>query len=86
MFVYPSPNNGRFQVRYYFDAQGANSTTTFVNIYDEKGARVYTRPFTPGAGYGQMNVDLGTYGRGVYRVDLVDGKGNRLKTGSVMVF
>ena len=87
LFVYPSPNSGKFQVRYYFDNKNGNNTpATYVNVYDEKGARVFTRPFAPGLGYGQMNVDLGTHGRGVYRVDLLDGNGNRLKTGSVMVF
>jgi hypothetical protein len=87
LFVYPSPNSGKFQVRYYFDSKNGNTTpATFVNIYDEKGARVFTRGFAPGLGYGQMNVDLGAHGRGIYRVDLLDGNGNRLKTGSVMVF
>ena len=86
LFIYPSPNTGRFQVRYYFDAQTANATNTFVNIYDEKGARVFTRAFNPGFGYGQMNVDLGAHGRGIYRVDLLNANGDRLKTGSVMVF
>ncbi len=87
LFIYPSPNSGKFQVRYYFDDKNGNNTpATAVNIYDERGARVFTRSFAPGLGYGQMNVDLGTHGRGVYRVDLLDGNGNRLKTGSVMVF
>lgn len=87
LFIYPSPNDGKFQVRYYFDNKDGNNTpATSVNVYDQKGARVFTRPFAPGLGYGQMNVDLGAHGRGIYRVDLLDGRGNRLKTGSVMVF
>lgn len=84
LFIYPSPNSGRFQVRYFFES--TTVTSTYVNIYDEKGARVFTRAFTPGIGYGQMNVDLGAHGRGVYRVDLLNANGERLKTGSVMVF
>lgn len=86
LFIYPSPNNGKFQVRYYFDNNNVNSSGTYVNVYDEKGGRVFTKPFTPGLGYGQMNVDLGAHGSGVYRVDLLNSRGERLKTGSVMVF
>lgn len=85
LFIYPSPNTGKFQVRYYFGPNDETSNT-FVNVYDERGARVFTKPFAPGLGYGLMDVDLGAHGRGIYRVDLLDGKGNRLKTGSVMVY
>ena len=87
LFIYPSPNSGKFQVRYYFDNKNGNNTpATSVNVYDEKGARVFTRLFAPGLGYGLMSIDLGAHGRGVYRVDLLDGNGSRLQTGSVMVF
>jgi GEVED domain/Proprotein convertase P-domain len=87
LFIYPSPNTGKFQVRYYFADNFTNNTSSaYINVYDEKGARVFTRQFTPGLGYGQMNVDLGTHGKGVYRVDLLNANGERLKTGSAMVF
>ena len=86
LFIYPSPNTGKFQVRYHFDNNTSTSTNTSINIYDEKGTRVYTRAFNPGLGYGLMSIDLGTHGKGVYRVDLIDQNGTRLQTGSVMVF
>jgi subtilisin-like proprotein convertase family protein len=87
LFIYPSPNSGKFQVRYYFADNFTNNTSSaFVNVYDEKGVRVFTRQFTPGKGYGQMNVDLGAHGTGVYRVDLLNANGERLKTGSALVF
>ena len=86
LFIYPSPNTGKFQVRYFFDNNTATTSNASINIYDEKGTRVYTRSFSPGLGYGQMNVDLGTHGKGVYRVDLLNSNGERLKTGSVLVF
>jgi subtilisin-like proprotein convertase family protein len=86
IFIYPSPNFGQFQVRYFGDIDNSAAIPALINIYDEKGARVFSKSYKPGAGYGAMNVDLGIHGKGVYRVDLLNSKGERLKTGSVMVF
>ena len=86
LFIYPSPNSGRFQVRYFNDINNAGTAPAVVNVYDEKGARVFTQRYVLGAGYNAMNVDLGTHGRGLYRVELLDLNENRIKTGSVMVF
>ena len=86
LFIYPSPNSGRFQVRYYNDINNGGTAPAVVNVYDEKGARVFTSRYVLGAGYNAMNVDLGTHGKGLYRVELLDLNENRIKTGSVMVF
>jgi hypothetical protein len=86
LFIYPSPNTGQFQVRYYTNVADGSLIPGILNVYDEKGARVFTKTYTVGAGYQAMNVDLGTHGRGVYRVDLITSTGERIKTGTVMVF
>jgi GEVED domain/Ig-like domain CHU_C associated len=87
LFIYPSPNSGQFQVRYFTNLSDGSRVPGAVNIYDEKGARVFTRAYSVGAGYQPMIVDLGpTHAKGIYRVDVVDTKGDRLKTGSVAVF
>jgi len=86
LFIYPSPNTGKFQVRYYSDLNDTKNTPGYVQIFDAKGARVFTRTYSPGTGYGSMSVDLGTHGTGIYRVDVLNSKGERIKTGSVMVF
>jgi hypothetical protein len=86
LFIYPSPNSGQFQVRYFGDVNDVNTTAASVHVYDSKGARVFSRNYNPGGGYGAMNVDLGAHGRGVYRVDVLNSRGERIKTGSVMVF
>jgi subtilisin-like proprotein convertase family protein len=86
LFIYPSPNSGQFQVRWYTDLSSGSLVPGLLNIYDSKGSRVFTGVYTVGNGYKAMNVDLGVHGKGVYRVDLLDFNGNRLKTGSVMVF
>jgi subtilisin-like proprotein convertase family protein len=82
LFIYPSPNSGQFQVRYYNVGRAA----TVVNVYDNKGALVFSKAFGATETYSSMRVDLGIHGRGIYRVDVVDARGERIKTGSVMVF
>ena len=87
LFIYPSPNNGRFQVRYFNDITNGGITPGVINVYDAKGARVFSRNYKIGGGYQSMNVDLGTsHGKGIYRVDLLTNTGERIKTGSVFVF
>jgi hypothetical protein len=86
LFIYPSPNAGQFQVRWYTDLANGSLVPALLNVYDNKGARVFTGVYTVGNGYQPMRVDLGVHGQGVYRVDLIDITGNRIKTGNVMVF
>jgi subtilisin-like proprotein convertase family protein len=87
LFIYPSPNNGNFQVRYYTDLTNGTAAPAAVNVYDEKGSQVFSQTYRVGSGYQPMNVSISpTHGRGIYRVDVVDTRGNRLKTGSVVIF
>jgi hypothetical protein len=88
LFIYPSPNNGTFQVRYFDDPNNNPfaGTPRSVIIYDGKGARVYSQRtiITPGT-FGAMNINLTNQPAGIYHVELVDGRGNRLKTGKVVI-
>ena len=87
LFIYPSPNNGSFQVRYYNSAAStASNEFAIVNVFDSKGSRIFTGRYTLNGPYTQMNVVLGAHGNGLYRVELTNDKGDRLKTGTVMVF
>jgi subtilisin-like proprotein convertase family protein len=87
LFIYPSPNSGNFQVRYYTDLSNGSAVPAAVNIYDEKGAMVFSQAYKVGGGYQPMNVSISpAHGRGIYRVDVVDTRGNRIKTGSVVIF
>jgi subtilisin-like proprotein convertase family protein len=83
IFIYPSPNSGRFQVRFY--SVRGNQLVRGLNIYDEKGARVLKQTYSIGKPYDRMDVDLRNHGKGIYRVELVDGNGKRLATGNVVV-
>lgn len=83
LFIYPSPTNGTFSVSFYSDA----STSPLVrelNVYDSKGARVFSKKFSILVQYQRMDVDLSAHPAGVYRVELLDRTGKRIKTGSVI--
>jgi len=85
LFVYPNPNKGAFQVRFY-DKQNGVANPRIMSIYDSKGARVYKKTFTPSFGFGRMDVDLSAFGKGVYYIDLTDAAGVRLAAERVIVF
>ena len=83
MFIYPSPTTGQFQVRY--QSLEGNLFPRTLTIYDSKGSRVYSKTFSVTTPYGRMDVDMKNHGRGIYRVELGDRNGNRIKAGSVLV-
>ena len=84
LFIYPSPNSGQFQVRYY-SAPGNNPLPRYLNVYDSKGSRVYSRLYPINAPYSRMDVDLSRFSGGIYQVELADRNGTRLKVGRVLV-
>lgn len=83
LFIYPTPNNGLFQVRYY--STPGNVLPRGLTIYDAKGARVFTKTYTIGNLYAQMDVDIRHLGKGVYWVELNDHNGNRITVGRTIV-
>lgn len=84
VFIYPSPNKGQFQVRFYSVKGNANLPRN-LTIYNEKGQRVLTQNYLVGRPYDRMDVDIRNHGKGVYRVELSDRNGQRMATGSVVV-
>lgn len=84
LFVYPNPNTGQFQVRYYSDL-GQTIFPRYLNVYDSKGSRVYTKSYTINSPYTRLDVDVRNFGKGIYQVELTDNEGRRLKTGRVLV-
>jgi extracellular elastinolytic metalloproteinase len=83
-FIYPSPNNGFFHVRYY-SQPGANPVRV-LNVYDAKGARVFTKPYNINAPYYDMQVDIRNAAAGIYMVELLDRNGSRIAGGKVYKF
>lgn len=83
LFIYPNPNNGIFQIRYYSDPTATELRS--VNIYDSKGARVFNKLFTIARTYQEMDINLSGSSAGVYMVELIGTNGKRIATGKVIV-
>ena len=84
LFVYPNPNYGLFQVRFYTDP-AANMVRT-INIYEPRGAKIFTKVYTVLSPYDKMEVDLGGVPAGVYYVELLDASGKKVASAGVTKF
>lgn len=83
-FIYPSPNNGQFHVRYYSSATQPISRT--LNIYDSKGARILSKAYSISAPYTDMPVNISHLSGGLYHVELLNGNGERIASGKVNTY
>ena len=81
LFIYPNPTSGSFQVRYF----SSTTTARTLNIYDSKGARVYTKAYTISDPYTKMDVNMDNAASGVYMVEVKDANGKRIATGKVVI-
>ncbi|MBK6827948.1 MAG: T9SS type A sorting domain-containing protein [Chitinophagaceae bacterium] len=83
LFIFPSPNDGRFTVSYYNN--GGTSTQRRIIIHDTKGARVYDRQFNITGAYTLLPIDLRSANRGIYFVSVGDAGGAKLVEGKVHI-
>ncbi|RYZ24406.1 MAG: T9SS type A sorting domain-containing protein, partial [Chitinophagaceae bacterium] len=83
LFIYPNPNNGTFQVRYY-NAPGQSKSRMLV-VYDAKGALIYARNYSVTGMYERMDVSLPGASRGMYVVALLDESGRRLAVTKISI-
>lgn len=85
VFVYPNPNNGNFQVRYFNSTNAAVERT--IRVMDSKGANVYSRKYTIAPGpYAQMDVQLSKpIAKGIYIVEIRDAGGKLVGTSRILV-
>ncbi|WP_394349670.1 Ig-like domain-containing protein [Adhaeribacter soli] len=83
LFLYPNPNKGQFQIRYYSEPGIVSSTA--VLIYDSKGARVASANYTVKVAYDRLKVDMRNEGSGIYYVVLQQENGKKLASGRVVV-
>jgi hypothetical protein len=82
LWVYPNPNTGQFQVR-FFNATGEQVT---INVFDSKGALVYQQKVTTGTPYTGINVDLGVHiASGVYIVEAHNGSGQSVGARRIII-
>ena len=82
LWVYPNPNNGRFQVRFY-NTPGENAT---VRVFDSKGAKVFEKTVATGINYTRIDVELNKpVASEMYIVELVNSSGQRIGTKKIIV-
>ncbi len=86
LFIFPSPNDGRFTVSYYAaGASATNPTKQTITIYDAQGRRVHNKEYPVTQPYQLHQIDMRRNGAGVYYVVLREANGNKIKTGEVVV-
>jgi hypothetical protein len=83
LFIYPSPNDGSFNLAYYYGQSG--TTSRQINIYDTKGALVFQQRFTISGAYMLLPIELPSAAAGLYVVVVGDASGNKLTSGKVIV-
>ena len=86
VFVYPNPTTGVFQIRYGNNVKDVTGVARTVNIYDNKGARVFTKGYSVNAPFQRMDVDLTGRSKGMYLIEVLDRAGKRLASERVMVY
>ena len=82
VFIYPNPVRTTMQVRYN-NSTSANRGT-MLNIYDEKGVRVFSKAYAITGTFGRMDVDMSGMQNGTYMIYIMDNSGNKLGGGKVI--
>jgi Secretion system C-terminal sorting domain len=86
LFIYPSPNDGRFTISYYSPgATASNKTSQNISIYAADGRLVLNKKYDVVQPYQLHQMDLRAYGSGVYYVVLSLANGDKIKTGEVII-
>ncbi|MBL0147004.1 MAG: T9SS type A sorting domain-containing protein [Chitinophagaceae bacterium] len=83
LFIYPTPNNGKFKVAYY--NPGGASIKQGITIYSSLGKMVYNKIFDVTQPWQNHSIDLRNHGAGVYYVVVRNADGKKLATGEVLV-
>lgn len=83
LFIFPSPNDGRFTVSYY--NAGGNASRRTIVVFDSKGSQVYFARFAINGPYTLLPVDLRPAQKGIYYVVIGEESGKRLAEGKVLV-
>ena len=76
VFIYPNPVRTTMQVRY--NNSSSTNRGTMLNIYDEKGVRVFSKKYIITGTSGRMDVDMSALQNGTYLVYVMDNSGNKL--------
>ncbi|MEQ1675330.1 MAG: PKD-like domain-containing protein [Chitinophagaceae bacterium] len=82
LWVYPNPNQGQFQVRYY----NQDNESLTLNIFNSLGQRIFQKVFVTTTAYTRIDIDLGTrFSEGVYIVEVVNAAGKQVGAKRIIV-
>jgi Concanavalin A-like lectin/glucanases superfamily/Secretion system C-terminal sorting domain len=79
IFIFPNPASNFIQIRY--NNSNSNPRNTMLNIYDGKGARIYTNAYPITGTFGRMIVDVSNWPSETYMVYVMDANGKKLAGG-----
>lgn len=83
LFIFPSPNEGRFSVS--LSNSNISNAERRISVMDVKGAKIYERQFAITGSKTLLTIDLGKVASGIYVVIVTDTDGNKLAEGKVKV-
>ncbi len=83
LFISSNPNKGIFNVS--FNNGAANLNGRIINVYDAKGAKVFTQIYNNNVPFSFMKVDISKNPKGSYYVVLRDSNGRELAAGQVQI-
>ena len=83
LFIFPSPNDGKFFVSYYNSSVA--STSRMVTVYDSKGAKIYNARFPINGSYTLLGIDIQPAMSGIYYIVVGDAMGKKLAEGKILV-
>ncbi|MBL7700604.1 MAG: T9SS type A sorting domain-containing protein [Ferruginibacter sp.] len=83
MLAYPNPNGGIFEVRYHSEPN--TISYRFLIVYNNRGEKIFTRPFTQTVPFQKLDVDISAHGKGLYWVELRNNIGKRVAVNKVVV-
>jgi hypothetical protein len=81
LWVYPNPNNGHFNVRYY----NVTGEAVTLKVFDGLGQVVYAQAIALGTAYSNIQVDMGSAAGGWYVVKIMNGSGAELNAKRIFV-
>ena len=81
IWVYPNPNTGQFQVRFF---NAINEPVT-VEIFDYKGSKIYSKAVGTVLPYTGINVDISNQPAGTYLVRIINSTGKFIGSKKVSV-
>ena len=83
LFIFPSPNDGRFTVSY--NNGGSSNTSRSVTVYDARGVKVLYKTFTAISPAALLSIDIRPAQKGMYFLVVGDANDKKLAEGKVLV-